>query len=404
MANPNEQTAIIAPKIEQHRFVDTAKIAKSNADFYHISAKTDINKTKTPNPKKSLLSKHLRRLRELLSMKRPRLQELDEAMNALLMDNNITRNDKIYGLWDILTEVGLKSPKSEYLLDSLSTLMPIELTDELIGIYGDLEDNNIKAKLIRMIADNLNIANPEKQSKAELDFIIQKSMDIQSFLKEHILSEQDGKMFSEFLDSYAQISDERDTQDMLANLRENSDSLPINQADLAHILAQTSISTKQAQREILPTMLEDMQNASPDQQEQKKEFDKAILEGIDAGVLDAQSQDTVAQYLKNQEPPLTPQDKNLNTDDLSDYYQWAKVNAKIKSNETTLAQMVSQSDNPLKVSAILLYANEDDITNIKSKQNTQEIYQKLQTSLENNNYPKETAVIIKDAMKRLKER
>ena len=395
-----ETSEISRVQIDKQRVLNSTEIADADANFYNISVKKDDNKSSIEDTQDSLASIYFQQIKKLILMKNLSLKDLDKVMSALLMDENVSRDEKIDGLWNLLNEIGFTSAKSEYLLDSLSTMMPIELTDKIFAIYEKLDNQKIKIKLIHMLTDNLNIANPDKQTKSESDFIIQKSMDIQSFFKDHILNNQDKTMFKEYLQAYIDISDERDTQDMLTRLKDSSSNLPINDVEFTDILVQTSLSTSEAQQEILPSILEDMQNASPEQQGQKEEFNKALLEGIDAGVLDEKSQEAVAQYIKKQEPELTP-NSSINTDDISNYYQWAKANMKITSNETDMNKMISEEDNPLKISAILIYADDDDIESIKSTGKMQEIHQRLERSLNKNHYPQETVTIIKDAMKRI---
>jgi len=398
-----ETSEISKVQMDKQSVHNSTEIADSDVDFYNISVKKDDNKSSIEDTQDSLASIYFQQIRKLMLEKDPSLKYLDKVMSALLMDENVSRDEKIYGLWNLLNEIGFTSAKSEYLLDSLSTMMPIELTDKIFAIYEKLDNQKIKIKLIHMLADNLNIANPDKQTKSESDFIIQKSIDIQKFFKEHIVNNQDKTMFKEYLQAYIDISDERDTQDMLAKLKEDSSTLPINEVEFTDILVESSLSTSEAQEEMLPSMLENMQNVSPEQENQKQAFNKVLLESIDAGVLDEKSQETVAEYLKNEEPNLTPS-STINSSDISNYYQWAKASTKISSNGTDINKILSEEDNPLKVSAILIYADDDEIKNINSSGKTQEIHQKLETSLNKNHYPEGTVTIIRDAMKRIDEK
>ena len=390
-------------KYQDRKFIEVSEVEKNDINFYKISIASDSNSSNISKKFKNLnhvVNSYFQSIKEIISVKHPNIEKLDKAMHALLMSNDISRINKINGLWLMLNEVGFLSERSEYLLDALSTLMPIELTDKLITVYNDSGNLNIKVKLINMLANNINIANPEVQDKERLDFIIEKIKEIQSFLKENVLHENNPEIVSEAIHAYADVSDEEDVQELIVSLKEGENAGVLKEKDIVNLLAEVAVSTEEAQKEMLPAMLETMTNSNMLDTQQKENFTKMLIESINAGVLTQETQQEVSSYLKKQEPELTLKEK-VSTDTMAKYYTWAEANTKIKNNNVNLESIALENDNPLKVSSILLYADDSTIQKIKASPNTDNLYVKLESALEDDKITNENKVIIKDAMSRL---
>lgn len=362
-----------------------------------------IKQFKEENKKISYLPIYLERIKGIFKMKSANIEVLDKAMNALLMDKNTSRIDKINGLWALLNEIGFKAKeKSLYLLQSLATLLPVELTDKLISVYKESSDSDIKIELINMLSDNLDIANPEVQDKESLAFIIEKTKDIQTFLKENILNETDTRMASEALHAFSKVSETEDVQELIMTLEQMGNKAQLDKVELNNILTEAALSTEETQKDILPSMLNTMQNNTTLNSQEKENFNQMMISSINAGVLTEEMQGEVSTYLANQEP-VVAKTKEVTSDTLFKYYNWAEASSKIQNNNISLKNIVLESDNPLKVSSIIIYADEITIKNIKKNINVRDIYAKLESALENDNIREKNKVIIKDAMGRLDE-
>lgn len=389
-------------QVEQ-KSIASSEIAKSDKNFYQISTKKNMHKDRSSkqNKKSNATKEHLYSIKKIIDMKYADIAKLDKLMIAFLMDTNISRIEKIDGIWSMLNEIGFSSQKSEYLLDTLATLHPIELTDELMTVYTEQANHNIKMKIIAMLSSNMDIANPEVQDEEKLDFIVEKIEDTQSFLKEKILTKENNKeLLSEALHAYADISNAEDIQELLTSLKDEEGNTPLNRIEVSNILTEAAIATIEAQEEILPSLLETMSKEATVNLQQKKAFNEMIMDSLNAGVLATESQKELDNYLKEQEPTLTLKQKS-STDTILKYYTWAKASAKIPNNQMSLETIVLENDNPLKVSSVLLYADDAIIQNIQSNPKTEITYAKLESALDDDKISKENKIIIKDALSRL---
>ena len=385
---------------QQQKFVNVSQIHKSDPHFYDISTQKDAIKDVTPKKTKATntTEKYLQDIQKIVMQKSPDIYKLDEVMNNFLMNKNIPRIDKINGLWSILKEIGFSSQRSEYLLDALATLLPIELTDDLIAVYKENHTPNIKIKLIMMLADNTTIVNPEVQNEERLNFIIDKIVTTQEFLKENVLQNESNSLIaSEALHAYANISDAQDVQELMTSINEGTTKSSLKKEELSSILTEVSVSTSNTQKEILLPMLESMQTDKTIKKQQKKDFTRTIIQTLNAGALTPEIQAEVSNYLKKQEPKLLSKTK-LSTTDISQYYDWAKANSKIKNNNISLKNIALEENNPLKISSILLYGDEKTIQSIQEDPNADNISVKLESALEDDTISTENKTIIKDAI------
>jgi len=269
--------------------------------------------------------------------------------------------------------------------------------------YKNNNDAKVKIEIMNMLANNLSITNPEVQDKKQLDFIIEKTKDIQDFLKENILKEGDARMASEGLHAYADISDAQDVQELITTLNERGNKAQLDKSELTNILTEVALGTAEAQEDILPSMLETMQNDTNINPQQKENFNQLMISGLNAGVLTKEAQGELAIYLEKQEPKV-PLAKEAYTDSLVKYYDWAEASSKVEGNNLQLENIALENDNPLKVSAILMYADEKTIKNLKENPNAQSTYAKLEAALEDDKISQNNKDIIKGAMDRLNEK
>jgi len=391
--NKSEKKFKEDPPIQNSKLISVSEIAKNDKNFHTIA----IEKNTVLHNK----HKYFKIIREMFTMNDAYISEMDRVMTALLMDKNIPRTDKINGLWAILKEIGFNSQKSEYLLDSLATLMPVELTSELIAMYSEISTSHtMKIKMIEMLSSNLHIANPEVQDEKSLEFIVDKKEEIQSFIKEKVLSDSNGQIATEGLRAYASMSGSEEIQALITTLSEGEQNGHIDNAVVRDILMETALSTTEAQEAMLPSILNDMEN-NPNI-ENKEAFTQIMIEGLNAGILTKEAENELAGYMKNNEPSLLVND-DKSTPDISKYYHWAEASANIKDNASSLADMALNNDNPLKVSSILIYGDSQTIQSIKESSNVEDMRSMLKLSLEDNSINENSKSIIYDALDVLEE-
>jgi len=380
--------------MQDKKFIAASEIINNDKNFYNISIEKDVSKINKNTQGKN---KYFTKIRQILTMKHTDIPKLDKMMVGLLMDKNIKRIDKINGLWFILNEIGFSSDKSEYVLDVLGTLLPIELTDELIDTYQIHKNHSMKKKIIAILANNLSIANPEVQDEERLSFIIEKMQDIQSFIKDKVLSDSNPEILFEGLQAYASISDPEDVYELVTSLKNNN--IQISESEFMAVLTEVALGTAESQENMLPDMLNNINN---NQVGGKESFDQMMIESLNAGVLTEDTQKEIAIYLSKQEPTLSPNKKG-SEENIVKYFEWAEASSKIKNNNIHLENIVLESDNPLKISSVLLYANEKTREKIKSNPNVNDIYAKLESALEDESIDEHAKTVIKDAIGTLQD-
>jgi hypothetical protein len=381
--------------LQESKSIEVSEIAKNDKDFYSISTKKD----------KILHNKHkyFQMIKEMFTTNNAYISEMDKVMTALLMDKNIPRIDKINGLWSILKEIGFNSQKSEYLLDALGTLMPVELTSELIAMYGEKSSSHtMKLKMIEMLSGNLQIANPEVQDEKSLQFIMDKQEEIQAFIKEKVLSDSNEQIASEGLRAYASMSGSQEVEELITSLYESEQDSYMNSDAIRKMLTETALSTTEAQEDMLPSMLNDMENNPDVDAKQKEAFTQMMIESLNAGVLTEVSGEELTAYMKSNEPALHLNDSKSETD-ISKYYHWVEASSKIKDSDTSLVDTALNNDNPLKVSSILLYGDSQTIQKIKNSSNVEDMHAMLELALNDNSINVSSKTIIDDALGVLEE-
>lgn len=225
--------------------------------------------------------------------------------------------------------------------------------------------------------------------------------DIQSFIKEKVLNNSNADIASEGLHAYASMSDSEDVQELISSLREEGNNIQVDNNLIMNILTETALSTAEAQADMLPDMLNDIENNPKLGTKEKETFNQIIIESLNAGVLTEESQKELAVYMQNNEPKLQASSDGSGADILK-YYRWAEAGSKINNNDMSLENIALESDNPLKVSSILLYGDAKTIQNIKQSTNIEHVYSKLESALDGA-IGQGDGTIIRDAMATLKE-
>jgi len=387
------------PQAAASPIAEDTEVITHNKDFYAVSTKpktTQPTHKKQPKPpRKNALKAILIQLKQQLAKKFADIPQLDRAMHALLMDGSISRMEKIDALWGLLQEVGLESDQAKYLLDSLYTLMPIELTDKLIDAYPHLHDPSIQTRLIDTLSNSVNILNPDKQDKEKLDFIVERIQKIETFLKEDALHANDPNVREDGLRAYASIADPDDIKEMITSLDPSVVSAEVRN----ELLTEAALSTPEAQVQMLPVLIEKMQtDASP---EEKERFTRMTLGALNDDAIDPKAQKGLQSYLEDQEPTLDPSLPST-SDTTGDYYTWAKGLAKVRGGTHPLAKIALETDNPLKTSSILVYIDDKTFQQVATSPEAKGLQERLEAAMEDEHIAPQSKTFIKDALDRLK--
>jgi len=385
-------------------FVSTDDLKENLDDFYKVEPKVvsimiDVNKTKS-------LEK-ITKLNDINSLMKyftgeSSFADLDKAMVDFLKDNTISRIDKINGLWRMVEKFDLSSNRGLYVLDYLATLLPLELTDNLIEAYDEQKDAKVQAKLMDIIHSSLSIANPEVQDKEKLDFIISKYKDVQSFFHEKTMNSVDGKISMDALDYYVKIIPPEEAFEIFESLKNDElQAKDLNKGELLSLMTETALSTDESQETLFSEILDSAKDSSLNKSE-KSAFNQTVIEALNNDVLTENSREKLKPYMDDIEPSFSSETMKIDTSE--NYYSWVNAKAKVEGVETNeyLENFVNESEDSLKISSILLYSDNNLIEDIKNSDNNH-LVEQLNASLESSDVDDESKYLIKDALSRLSE-
>jgi len=390
------------------RYLSATELPKKLSDFYQVEAFKEKNShTSSLKEKndKSRLNETYQALEEIKKLLQDEVSiiQIDKKIISLLEDNTITRNKKIDGLWDLVLSFGISSEKGIYLLDYLSTLLPIELTDELISNYYSISDINTKMKLMDVLYTSLDIANPEVQNEEQLNYIASQYLIIQDFIYEQLSNTSNNDVFTTALSLYTKVASPEQTQEVITSVLNGSyGDKNINKEQALNLMTESALSTYESQNYTLPSIISSLETEIVND-DVKKSFSQNIINAINAGIISDENKEQLSYYLKNQEPELYIS-KDIPIENMEEYYNWAKAITNLNSNTHTeiiqkLADKAISEDNLLKSSAIILYSDEDLIYLIRESRGYQNISNRLNIALSSNDISNDSKIIIQDAIK-----
>lgn len=168
------------------------------------------------------------------------------------------------------------------------------------------------------------------------------------------------------------IASTEQVQDIISLITNGGSESKISDQELISTLTEVAISTKESQENILPNILDSIEKDSFNKNK-KKAFYETILSALNSdmpdNILTEDLRDALSDYLTKQEPKLNILE-DIPIENLENYYSWVNAISKVKNIDTTqyLRNTLFTNNNPLKVSSIILYANENTIQNIKKIQ------------------------------------
>ena len=385
-------------------YISTDDLKENLDDFYEVEPKVvsiiiDSNKTKP--------LKKITKLNDINSLMQhftgeSSFADLDKAMVAFLKDNTVSRIDKINGLWTMVEEFDIASNRGLYVLDYLETLLPIELTSNLIEAYNEQKDSKVQAKVMDIIHSSLSIANPEVQDKEKLDFIISKYKDIQSFFHEETMNSADGQVSMNALNYYVKIIPAEEAFEIFESLKNDElKAKDLDKGKLLSLMTETALSTEESQDTLFSEILDSAKDSSLNKSE-KNAFNQTIIEALNNDVLTGNSREKLKSYMDEIEPSFS---SGLKIDASENYYTWVNAKAKVEGVETNkyLEKLVSESSNSLQISSILLYSDNNLIQDLQESNRNEQVLEQLNTSLKSPNVDEESKYLIQDALNRLSQ-
>jgi len=401
----NNEDIDLQPLHNESIYVSTEDLKKTLDDFYEVEPQVvsillDSNKTKS--------LKKITKLNTIDTLMKQftgesSFSDLDKAMVAFLKDNTISRIDKINGLWMMVEKFDISTNKGLYVLDSLATLLPIELTENLIAVYNEQTDLKVKAKVMEILSSSLNIANPEVQDEERLNFIISKYKEVESFFHEETMNSIDGKVSMDALGYYVKIVPPEDAFEIFESLKNGElKAKNLNKGKLLSLMTETALSTDESQKSLFSEILDSAKDSTLDKKE-KSAFNQTLIEALNYDVLTEESREKVKSYIDEIEPSFASE--VIKIDVSENYYAWVNAKAKVEGVESNkyLESLVLESEDSLKISSILLYSDNNLIQNLKENEGNEQVLEQLNASLESNSVDEESKYLIKDALLRLTE-
>jgi len=401
----NNEDIDLQPLHNESIYVSTEDLKKTLDDFYEVEPQVvsillDSNKTKS--------LKKITKLNTIDTLMKQftgesSFSDLDKAMVAFLKDNTISRIDKINGLWMMVEKFDISTNKGLYVLDSLATLLPIELTENLIAVYNEQTDLKVKAKVMEILSSSLNIANPEVQDEERLNFIISKYKEVESFFHEETMNSIDGKVSMDALGYYVKIVPPEDAFEIFESLKNGElKAKNLNKGKLLSLMTETALSTDESQKSLFSEILDSAKDSTLDKKE-KSAFNQTLIEALNYDVLTEESREKVKSYIDEIEPSFASE--VIKIDASENYYAWVNAKAKVEGVESNkyLESLVLESEDSLKISSILLYSDNNLIQNLKENEGNEQVLEQLNASLESNSVDEESKYLIKDALLRLTE-
>lgn len=201
---------------------------------------SDFNNPSLRGKSKASLLERIEKLRMLLEVADADFNKgylLDLEMQEFMKDKNFSRSEKVYALWDLidyyLKKYDANVVRVDYLLDVLSTLQPIELTDNLIDIItGQRFPVSISNKLLEILTDSYKMmyTDMSKLNPASKSLINQSGDKIKILFNQILNSPYDKELFKQVLLLYPRIASANDYQIIDSALQQHQDILSTQDA------------------------------------------------------------------------------------------------------------------------------------------------------------------------------
>lgn len=299
-------------------FITDDMIEKNTPDFYNVP----INKIQ-PEEENSFMEP----LDTLLLT--GNLKALDVQIVKFITSKKIPRNKKISTLLSLLYKYETDEVKFLYILDSLATLKPIEITDQILAIYKPDMSNDRKVHILSLLEEATNIKNPSKQTPEQVSYINTNISKIQDFVSQQINIEQNPLIQYNILSSYTRIiPTEQKTQVLLSLLTGQYKNIP--KEETGKLAASLIMDTPSVQDSMILTLLDEESQFNP------AVYERIIAELSDESInikLTPYAIDSIDSYLKKN-GKRTYYYQNDGALDATKYWLSIKATAKLESYQS----------------------------------------------------------------------
>jgi uncharacterized protein YjiS (DUF1127 family) len=145
----------------------------------------------------------LAQITNLLISKNDKIEELDRLTRKLLSDSTISRHDKIGVLLLSIQNFGVDTEIGKYLLDTLASLHPFEITKEILDLFDVAKNTDTKKRIIILVTTLFALdTNQIEGNIPRIEYLKKRQGIIQDFLKKQFTEVNDKDILETLLRYY----------------------------------------------------------------------------------------------------------------------------------------------------------------------------------------------------------
>lgn len=395
----------------EQRYLDAEELKMKMVDYFDINGDPTVEKSHNSNAGAESIKRQLKILKDVLKSKTAGLAERDNAFIAFLENNNIARADKVSGLWSLAKSMGLENADGIFTLDYLSTLHPIELSDELINQFNSVSTTGVKLRIMDVLYESLDITNPDIQNAEQLAAIEEKFDIIQDFFYDQLQSTANNDIFKESVTLYSRMASPDDSRAVVsAAMAGEYNSGKMDAPAGMSLLTELAVSSSESQTQMLPELLDSLRSGSLEL-EAKESVESILISAANAdleqGIFSENefARSEIVNYLSENEPVLQAQLEP--GDDFEKYYSWVSARSKLESGPesgvsqnpgASLANEALLQGNPIKISSIVLYSDDQVLSEIRQAAEYGNMLNTLKLALNDQSISGTSRTVIEEAL------
>lgn len=293
------------------------------------------------------------------------VHQIDAAFKEFIMDSHVSRGEKLAVLMSVLTRAS-GDENQKYVLDVIGAFHPIEVIPELIRFFETSQSTNVKASVVATVGKALLFSPQEPLNSSNADYLNQRIVAAQNFFSSQIPNESPD-IRKVALNEYVKATPQSVASGMLAQILDSSN---LSLEDKVNLRANLAIADKSSIQSI---MFSDLINSAATQPSSENAVRQKIIGILSASgasdILTQESRQILQTYLKNVEPTLTAEPKDMLLES-SEYNSWLTALAIASETDSQkysawIADRVRMTDDPIKLAAILSLSADDVIKNLK---------------------------------------
>ncbi|WP_255228949.1 hypothetical protein [Pseudoalteromonas sp. HM-SA03] len=290
--------------------------------------------------------------------------DFEAELIELLKDPNISRKDKISILWNMTQQLGVESEQGLYVLEYMSTLAPIELSNELISLFESASDR-AKFGLLNVLETILLVNGEEaKVSALHLSEVKQQLLDVMSGQLVNVEDPALGFSILEAVVGHLPFEKAKlliDDQFVISENKSNNVSNDVIRATKAGIYNRLALANPQSRTEFLPQYIQTLNN-EPSQTMERESLRQDLFNiiRIDEFMNEAphEFKQTVNAFLARDLPVMDIDSTEFDYDAVKLYSDLSIAMAKLsasaqRSSESIYTQQINAAKSPLE-QAILI--------------------------------------------------